>query len=90
MSHIDPDVLKKMVENPDMSKFIQPGITDRKPETVNNQQTVNFHYDALLKLENCTVDKETLPKLQDWLQKSYEYTTKQMSREARKSGYRGR
>lgn len=59
------------------------------PEIVNNNREFNVtnHYDSLLTV-NGNVDKETLPKLQVILEKSYQYTTKEMAREARKAGMR--
>lgn len=47
--------------------------------------TVENHYDSLLTVEG-NVDKDALPGLEDILKRSYEYTSKQMIKEARKVG----
>lgn len=47
--------------------------------------TVENHYDSLLNVEG-NVDKDALPGLEDILKRSYEYTSKQMVKEARKVG----
>lgn len=47
--------------------------------------TVENHYDSLLTVEG-NVDKDALPGLEDILKRSYEYTSKQMVKEARKVG----
>ena len=55
----------------------------------NNQQnvTVENHYDSLLTV-NGDVDKETLPKLQEILKQSYEYTRKEMVKDFEKLGHK--
>ena len=49
--------------------------------------TVENHYDKFLNVEG-NVDKDALPGLEDILKRSYEYTSKQMVKEARKMGKR--
>lgn len=55
----------------------------------NNQQnvTVENHYDSLLTV-NGDVDKEILPKLQEILKQSYEYTRKEMVKDFEKLGHK--
>lgn len=96
MSQVDPNIIKKMVANPDMSKFIQPGITNvQKAE--NNNQTI--HIDSLITI-NGNADQQTvadikqiaeeLVKNRDFKKNVTNFVTKDMSREASKAGYRGR
>ena len=76
--------------NFDVSRFVNLNTDSmRLPEIVNNNREFNItnHYDSLLTV-NGNVDQETLPKLQVILEKSYQYTTKEMAREARKAGMR--
>lgn len=56
------------------------------PTTKDVTTNVTNHYDSLLTV-NGNVDKDALPKLEEILKQSYQYTTKQMSREARKLGF---
>ena len=55
----------------------------------NNQQnvTVENHYDSLLTV-NGNVDKEALPKLQEILKQSCDYTKKELAKELKKDGFR--
>ena len=55
----------------------------------NNQQnvTVENHYDSLLTV-NGNVDKEALPKLQEIIKQSYEYTRKEMVKDFEKLGHK--
>ncbi|MGO5420661.1 phage tail tape measure protein [Mediterraneibacter faecis] len=55
----------------------------------NNQQnvTVENHYDSLLTV-NGSVDKEALPKLQEIIKQSYEYTRKEMVKDFEKLGHK--
>lgn len=96
MSQVDPNIIKQMVANPDMSKFIQPGITNvQKAE--NNNQTI--HIDSLITI-NGNADQQTvadikqiaeeLVKNRDFKKNVTNFVTKDMSREASKAGYRGR
>lgn len=96
MSQVDPNIIKQMVANPDMSKFIQPGITNvQKAE--NNSQTI--HIDSLITI-NGNADQQTvadikqiaeeLVKNRDFKKNVTNFVTKDMSREASKAGYRGR
>ena len=62
----------------------------RMPTIENNNQqnvTVENHYDSLLTV-NGNVDKETLPKLQEILKQSCDYTKKELAKELKKDGYR--
>ena len=68
--------------NPD--SFIRPGTSiPTNVQTVNH--SVQVSYGSLLTV-NGNVDRDALPELKEILQKSYEYTTKELKREARKSG----
>lgn len=57
------------------------------PAATGGNITTNIHYDSLLTV-NGNVDQAVLPKLEEILKKSYEYTAMQMKREARKVGMR--
>ena len=97
MSQIPLDKIKEMVANPDMSKFIQPGITDRVSTTENNNQQI--HFDSLITI-NGNADHDTVMDLQqiasalinnrDFKKNLSNYVTKDLTREAAKSGFRGR
>lgn len=100
MSQVDPDVIKKMVSDVDMNKFIMPGISDKlagRTENNNNNQTI--HFDSLITI-NGNADQQTVADLQQIAQglvnnrefKSnvIKFVTKDMTREAAKAGYRGR
>lgn len=98
MSQISPDIIKKMIANPDMSKYKQPGITDKfGAYTHNENQTI--HFDSLITI-NGNADQQTVADLQQIAQglvnnrefKSnvIKFVTRDMTREAAKAGYRGR
>ena len=100
MSQVDTDVIKKMVSEVDMNKFIMPGISDKftgRTETNNNNQSI--HFDSLITI-NGNADQQTVADLQQIAQglvnnrefKSnvIKFVTKDMTREAAKAGYRGR
>lgn len=59
------------------------------PQNISNvgNVTVTNHYDALLNVEG-NVDRDALPGLQEILEKSYQYTSKQIVKDARKVGIR--
>ena len=59
------------------------------PQNISNagNVTVTNHYDSLLTVEG-NVDKDALPGLQEILEKSYQYTSKQIVKDARKVGLR--
>ena len=61
----------------------------RQPQNISNvgNVTVTNHYDALLNVEG-NVDRDALPGLQEILEKSYQYTSKQIVKDARKVGIR--
>lgn len=97
MSQIPLDTIKDMVANPDMSKFIQPGITDRVGRVENNNQQI--HIDSLIRIDG-NADQQTVADIQqianalinsrDFKKNLGNYVTKEMTREARKSGYHGK
>ena len=100
MSQVDPDVIKKMVSEVDMNKFIMPGISDKftgRTETNNNNQSI--HFDSLITI-NGNADQQTVADLQQIAQSLVnnrefksnviKFVTKDMTREAAKAGYRGR
>ena len=59
------------------------------PQNISNigNVTVTNHYDSLLNVEG-NVDRDALPGLQEILEKSYQYTSKQIVKDARKVGIR--
>lgn len=59
------------------------------PQNISNvgNITVTNHYDSLLTVEG-NVDRDALPGLQEILEKSYQYTSKQIVKDARKVGIR--
>nr|DAP69264.1 MAG TPA: Tail tube protein [Caudoviricetes sp.] len=59
------------------------------PQNISNvgNVTVKNHYDSLLTVEG-NVDRDALPGLQEILEKSYQYTSKQIVKDARKVGIR--
>lgn len=59
------------------------------PQNISNvgNVTVTNHYDSLLTVEG-NVDRDALPGLQEILEKSYQYTSKQIVKDARKVGIR--
>ncbi|MDD6022165.1 MAG: hypothetical protein PUB94_05910 [Oscillospiraceae bacterium] len=48
-------------------------------------QSINVHYDSLLRVDG-NVDKDALPELKTILEKSYQYTVQNISKEARMNG----
>ena len=83
------------VANLDQNSFVQEAIDGMKmaqSQNISNMKkmgnvTVENHYDKFLNVEG-NVDKDALPGLEDILKRSYEYTSKQMVKEARKMGKR--
>ena len=69
---------------PDFSDVTASVVSQLEGKGIGNV-TVENHYDSLLTVEG-NVDKAALPGLEDILKRSYEYTTKQMIKEARKVG----
>jgi len=69
---------------PDFSNVTASVISQLEGKGMGNV-TVENHYDSLLNVEG-NVDKDALPGLEDILKRSYEYTSKQMIKEARKVG----
>ena len=59
------------------------------PENNTGDVTISNHYDSLLNVEG-NVDKNALPELKEILKQSYEYTTKEIARDARKVGLKVR
>ena len=57
------------------------------PAATGGNTTTNIHYDSLLTV-NGNVDQSVLPRLEEILKQSYEYTAIQLKREARKVGMR--
>jgi len=96
MSQLPAETIKQMVANPDMSKFIQPGITDRLATTENNNQTI--HFDSLITI-NGNADEQTVMDIQqiaealisnrNFKQNVTKFVTKDLTRDAKKAGYRG-
>ena len=88
MAQIDPNAIRKMIESTDQTKFA-PGKNTVSGSNVSTTTApvINIHYDSMLTV-NGNVDKDALPGLQEILKRSYEYTTRQMTREARKTGMR--
>jgi len=96
MSQLPAETIKQMVANPDMSKFIQPGITDRVATTENNNQTI--HFDSLITI-NGNADEQTVMDIQqiaealisnrNFKQNVTKFVTKDLTRDAKKAGYRG-
>ena len=60
------------------------------PQNISNAGNVTYHYDALLNIENVegNLDKSAIPDLQEFMKKSYQYTSKQIVKDARKVGIR--
>lgn len=60
------------------------------PQNISNVGNVTYHYDALLNIENVegNLDKSAIPDLQEFMKKSYQYTTNQMQKDARKLGWK--
>ena len=83
------------VANLAQNSFVQEAIDGMKmaqSQNISNMKkmgnvTVENHYDKFLNVEG-NVDKDALPGLEDILKRSYEYTSKQMVKEARKMGKR--
>lgn len=87
MSQIDSNAIKQMIESTDQSKFI-PSIKNIDGNTSTSAAPViNIHYDSMLTV-NGDVNKEVLPSLQEILKRSCDYTTRQLTREAKKVGMR--
>ena len=98
MAQIPTETIKGMMSNPDMSKFIMPGITDKvNNNTQNNNQQI--HFDSLITI-NGNADQQTvadireiaeqLIKSRDFGKNMTNVVTKNMTREAAKAGYRGK
>lgn len=83
LSAIDPREFGMNVST--MPNLVQTNI----PQNISNvgNVTVTNHYDALLNVEG-NVDRDALPGLQEILEKSYQYTSKQIVKDARKVGIR--
>ena len=83
------------VANLAQNSFVQEAIDGMKmaqSQNISNMKkmgnvTVENHYDKFLNVEG-NVDKDALPGLEDILKRSYEYTSKQIVKEARKMGKR--
>lgn len=60
------------------------------PQNISNAGNVTYHYDALLNIENIegNLDKSAIPDLQEFMKKSYQYTTNQIQKDARKLGWK--
>lgn len=69
---------------PDFSDVTASVVSQLEGKGMGNVMVEN-HYDSLLTVEG-NVDKDALPGLEDILKRSYEYTSKQMIKEARKVG----
>ena len=69
---------------PDFSDVTASVVSQLEGNAMGNVMVEN-HYDSLLNVEG-NVDKDALPGLEDILKRSYEYTSKQMVKEARKVG----
>ena len=69
---------------PDFSDVTASVVSQLEGKAMGNVMVEN-HYDSLLNVEG-NVDKDALPGLEDILKRSYEYTSKQMVKEARKVG----
>ena len=85
----DAVVPKHMTDN----LFTLADHTNEVMETINGvdrnggEITINNNYDSLLHVDG-NVDKDALPGLQELLYKSYQYTSKQMKRDATLQGIR--
>lgn len=55
----------------------------------NGGNNITYHYDSLLTVEG-NVDKDVLPRLEEILKKSYQYTSEHMYKDAVKLGFRKR
>ena len=62
------------------------GALEGIPSSEREAVEINIHYDSMLNIEG-NVDKDALPELQGILEKSYDYTTKRLYSELRKTGY---
>ena len=82
------DLSKNLFEwgaiNPDMFKL---DVMKSMPEVSSNTGSVSItnSYDSLLTVQG-NVDKDALPELKEILKQSYEYTTQQITKDARKVG----
>lgn len=92
-SVIPADMVSKMMATPmEFGSFGANAanvIYNSIPQNISNagNVTVTNHYDSLLTVEG-NVDKDVLPGLQEILEKSYQYTSKQIVKDARKVGIR--
>ena len=93
-SVIPADMVSKMMATPmEFGSFGTNAanvIYNSIPQNISNAGNVTYHYDALLNIENVegNLDKSALPGLQEILEKSYQYTSKQIVKDARKVGIR--
>lgn len=80
----NPSLLEKSVTN-QINVLV-----DNVPSYLNDHALgqVTTHYDSLLTV-NGNVDKDALPGLQELLKQSYQYTSQQLTKDARKLGLRG-
>ena len=92
-SVIPADMVSKMMATPmEFGSFGANAanvIYNSIPQNISNagNVTVTNHYDSLITVEG-NVDKDALPGLQEILEKSYQYTSKQIVKDARKVGIR--
>lgn len=92
---LDANGVPHMPVNIPENSFVQEAIDGMKmaqSQSISNMKKMNdskveIHYDKFLNVEG-NVDKDALPGLEDILKRSYEYTSKQMVKEARKMGKR--
>lgn len=87
-----PNAVKSMDSFVKMYESVMKGLQSPNKEVLdniqpNNNVNITVSYDKLLNVEG-NVDKEALPELKDILKKSYEYTSKQLSKEYAKLGYK--
>ena len=97
MSQIPIETIKNMVANPDMSKFVQPGLANKLQRNEPSGQVVNYYYDSLIHIDG-NVDADMVDKIEElaqrllknknFMQGQYKYTTKELTREANKLGYK--
>lgn len=93
-SVIPADMVSKMIATPtEIGSFGANAanvIYNSIPQNISNAGNVTYHYDALLNIENIegNLDKSAIPDLQEFMKKSYQYTTNQMQKDARKLGWK--
>lgn len=93
-SVIPADMVSKMMATPmEFGSFGANAanvIYNSIPQNISNAGNVTYHYDALLNIETVegNLDKSAIPDLQAFMKKSYQYTTNQMQRDARKLGWK--